>query len=90
MLLERGEVDSPHGRISLSILLFQDLCVIFFLVGLPLLGSSPQGFSIWTLVRAATIMTGLYLFARRLLQPLLLGEDFDILRAREFLHGHPL
>ncbi len=71
MLLERGEVDSPHGRISLSILLFQDLCVIFFLVGLPLLGNSPQGFSIWTLVRAATIMAGLYLFARRLLQPFL-------------------
>ncbi len=71
MLLERGEVDSPHGRISLSILLFQDLCVIFFLVGLPLLGNNPQGFSAWSLVRASAILAGLYLFSRHLLQPLL-------------------
>ena len=37
LLMERGEIDSPHGRLSLAILLFQDLCVILFLIGLPLL-----------------------------------------------------
>jgi CPA2 family monovalent cation:H+ antiporter-2 len=78
LLLERGEVDSAHGRIALGILLFQDLCVIFFLVGLPLLGSQPQAFSLWTVAHAIMILATLYLFARRLLTPLLRG----ILRTR--------
>jgi len=71
LLLENGEIDSAHGRIALGILLFQDLCVILFLVALPLLGSQPQSFSFWTLVHAGVIMGTLYLFARHLLTPLL-------------------
>ncbi|PLX89987.1 MAG: hypothetical protein C0614_01390 [Desulfuromonas sp.] len=71
LLLERGEVDSAHGRIALSILLFQDLCVILFIVGLPLLGTQAHAFSIWSLVRAGAILFGLYLFVRYLLKPLL-------------------
>lgn len=78
LLLERGEIDSAHGRVALGILLFQDLCVILFLVALPLLGSQSQGFSPWTLVHAGLIMAALYLFARHLLNPLLNG----ILRTR--------
>lgn len=78
LLLERGEVDSAHGRVALGILLFQDLCVILFLVALPLLGSQPQSFSFWTVVHAALIMGTLYLFSRHLLAPLLRG----ILRTR--------
>lgn len=78
LLLERGEIDSAHGRVALGILLFQDLCVILFLVALPLLGSQPHIFSIWTLVHAGLIMGTLYLFARHLLTPLLRG----ILRTR--------
>jgi CPA2 family monovalent cation:H+ antiporter-2 len=71
LLLENGEIDSAHGRIALGILLFQDLCVILFLVALPLLGSQPQSFSFWTVVHAGVIMGTLYLFARHLLTPLL-------------------
>jgi CPA2 family monovalent cation:H+ antiporter-2 len=78
LLLERGEVDSAHGRVALGILLFQDLSVILFLVALPLLGSQPQAFSPWTIGHAALIMGTLYLFARHLLNPLLQG----ILRTR--------
>ncbi|MCK4536216.1 MAG: cation:proton antiporter [Desulfuromonadales bacterium] len=78
LLLESGEVDSAHGRISLSILLFQDLCVIFFLVSLPLLGPRSHEFSAWTFVRAGLIMVGIYVFARHLLKPFLRG----ILRTR--------
>ena len=78
MLLERGEIDSAHGRVALGILLFQDLCVILFLVALPLLGSQPQSFSLWTVVHAGLIMGTLYLFARYLLTRLLRG----ILRTR--------
>jgi CPA2 family monovalent cation:H+ antiporter-2 len=78
LLLERGEIDSAHGRIALGILLFQDLCVILFLVALPLLGSRPQTFSAWTVAHAALIMGTLYVFVRHLLTPLLRG----ILRTR--------
>lgn len=70
LLLERGEIDSAHGRVALGILLFQDLCVILFLVALPLLGSRPHTFSAWTIVHAGLIMGALYLFARHLLAPL--------------------
>lgn len=78
LLLERGEIDSAHGRIALGILLFQDICVIFFLVALPLLGSEPQAFSLWTLAHASLIIATLFLFVRYLLKPLLRG----ILRTR--------
>ena len=78
LLLERGEIDSAHGRVALGILLFQDLGVILFLVALPLLGSQPQDFSLWTVVHAGLIMGTLYLFARYLLARMLRG----ILRAR--------
>ncbi len=78
LLLERGEIDSAHGRIALGILLFQDLCVIFFLVALPLLGSSPQTFSPWTVAHAGLIIGTLFVFVRYLLNPLMRG----ILRTR--------
>ena len=39
MLAERGEVDSVHGRIRLGIAIFQDLCAIPFMIGIPLLAA---------------------------------------------------
>ncbi len=39
MLADRGEVDSVHGRISLGIAIFQDLCAIPFMIGIPLLAA---------------------------------------------------
>ncbi len=78
LLLERGEIDSAHGRISLAILLFQDICVILFLVLLPLMGSQQGGVSIWAIAKSALILGGLFLFVRYLLKPLLRG----ILRTR--------
>jgi len=73
LLLERGEIDSAHGRIALGILLFQDLGVILFIVALPLLGSESDGFSLWAIGKSALILGGLYLFVRHLLKPLLRG-----------------
>ena len=78
MLLERGEIDSAHGRISLGILLFQDICVILFLVLLPLLGPGPASFSLWGVVHSTLILGTLYLFVRYLLKRLLQ----EILRTR--------
>ena len=46
LLSERGELDAPHGQLALSILLFQDLCIVPFLLAVPLLASEgPLGFA---------------------------------------------
>ena len=36
--VERNEVDSPHGRAGIAILLFQDISIVFMLLAVPLLG----------------------------------------------------
>ena len=40
LLSERGELDAPHGQITIAILLFQDLCIVPFLLAVPLLASA--------------------------------------------------
>ncbi len=40
---DRGELDTPHGRVALAILLFQDLAVVLLIVLVPLLGGSTAG-----------------------------------------------
>lgn len=50
---ERGETGSPHGRFLLSVLIFQDLAVVPFMLLLPLLGGesppSPGEIPVWLL-----------------------------------------
>jgi CPA2 family monovalent cation:H+ antiporter-2 len=36
--VDRNEVDSPHGRAAVGILLFQDISIVFMLLAIPLLG----------------------------------------------------
>lgn len=36
--VERNEVDAPHGRAAVGILLFQDISIVFMLLTVPLLG----------------------------------------------------
>ena len=44
LLSDRGEMDSPQGRISSGILIFQDLSVVAIVLLLPMLGGT-SGFS---------------------------------------------
>ncbi|MCD6526010.1 MAG: cation:proton antiporter [Desulfuromonas sp.] len=78
MLSERGEIDTLHGRMSLGILLAQDLAVVFFLVALPLLAGQDLTFSIKEIAKVALLLSGLLVFSRFLLQPIL----HSILKAR--------
>jgi CPA2 family monovalent cation:H+ antiporter-2 len=39
LLSERGAIDAPHGQVAVGILLFQDLCIVPFLLAVPLLAS---------------------------------------------------
>jgi CPA2 family monovalent cation:H+ antiporter-2 len=43
MLLERGELDSMHGRIMIAILIVQDLSVVLMMVGVPVFGAPLAG-----------------------------------------------
>jgi CPA2 family monovalent cation:H+ antiporter-2 len=64
MLVERGELGTPHGRDAMGILLFQDLAVVAFLILIPSLGLS-AGDTGWVLAGAlvkAAIALALILF----------------------------
>jgi CPA2 family monovalent cation:H+ antiporter-2 len=37
VLAQRDEVDTPHGQLSVGVLLFQDLCLVPFLLAIPIL-----------------------------------------------------
>lgn len=60
LLSERGATDSAQGRISLAILLAQDLCVILFLVALPLLSGQSGQLSLIGFVKAILLFGGLF------------------------------
>ncbi len=40
LLADKGELESPHGRISISILIFQDLAIVPFFILLPILAAT--------------------------------------------------
>ena len=66
-LLERGEIDSVHGRVSMGVLIFQDLCVILMIVVVPPLAQQEP---IWlalasALGKAAIILVVVMVLARR-------------------------
>ncbi len=66
MLLDRGEIDSIHGRVSLGILIFQDLCVVPMIVLVPILadkGSILIPLSV-ALGRAVLVIIAVILLAR--------------------------
>ena len=57
---DRGELDTPHGREVISILVFQDLCIVPLMLLLPLFSgeSGSAGLSVWTRVLASlAVMT---------------------------------
>ena len=42
-LADRGDLDAPHGRESMAILLFQDLAIVPLMLVVPLFGADPAG-----------------------------------------------
>jgi CPA2 family monovalent cation:H+ antiporter-2 len=74
LLTEQVELNTEHGRLGISILLFQDLAVIPLLVVIPLLaGSTEQGmFSLllWALLKAALVFAAIMAVGHWLLRPL--------------------
>lgn len=53
LLQERGESDAPHGKISLGILIFQDIAAVIMMLSIPLLAGEAHEFSEHVLISFA-------------------------------------
>lgn len=73
-LSERGEIDAPHGQLALGILIFQDLCIVPFLLAVPVLageaGRAPVDV-VLELGRAGLVLALFYVAARFVVPTLL-------------------
>jgi K+:H+ antiporter len=72
-LNDRGELEAPHGRLTLGILVFQDLCVVPMMLAIPILaGTGASGAQMGlTLLKAVGVLVGV-LVAARLVVPRML------------------
>ncbi|MFT6851062.1 MAG: CPA2 family monovalent cation:H+ antiporter-2 [Sphingobacteriales bacterium] len=73
-LAERGETDAPQGRMSLGILIFQDLMVVPLMLIIPLLaGKSGGGLNFLIVIGKAILVVGTVVIAGRFIIPKLLA-----------------
>ena len=72
MLVERVELNSPHGQNVMGVLLFQDLAVVPLMILIPALVSGHPGAARRlgvALLKAAVMLSALLFFGQRLLRP---------------------
>lgn len=75
LLMERAEINSPHGRTSVGILLFQDLCVVPFMLLVPILAGKGDSFHIIALAMLKSFgLLAVVLIAARWAVPFILHE----------------
>ena len=84
ILMERGETNTPHGRIMIAILLVQDLAVLPLMVILPALGQQDIGFisSLGVTLGKALLFLGAMTVIGFWVVPVLLGQTAGV-RSRE-------
>ena len=56
LLMDASEMDSPHGKTALGILIFQDLCVVPLMLFVPFLGGAGSGIADVAIVSAKAAM----------------------------------
>jgi len=81
ILMDRGEIDSPHGRFAVGTLLFQDLCVVPLMLITPLLSGKETfhfGAIFWVLGKVALTVILIVLLSRVLVPRFL----FEIVKIR--------
>lgn len=72
-LADREESTAPHGRLVIAVLIFQDLCIVPMMLILPMLsgeGGSALELGL-TLLKAAVVVVGILVLARRIVPGLL-------------------
>ncbi len=75
-LQERAEMEAPHGRVSLGILIFQDLLAVPMTLAVPLLAGRTFGFTnsiVFTVGKGALVLVLLVVLSRKLMPKLLLA-----------------
>ncbi|MCC6543762.1 MAG: cation:proton antiporter [Nitrospirae bacterium] len=83
ILLERSEIYSPHGRMSVGMLIFQDLCVVPFMLLIPVLaGNGGSSVDVLITMLTAALVVGIVLFASTWGVPRILHEVVST-RSRE-------
>lgn len=85
LLSSRGELDAPHGQLCVAILLFQDLCIVPFLLAVPML-ADPAPLAPLPIVIAFSLVAGavlLFFVAIRVVVPTLLQIIARLLPTRE-------
>lgn len=84
LLTDRGEFEAPHGRLALSILIFQDLAVVPMFIFLPILGGKSDTTFIEIVLQLvyAFAAVGLILILAKFLMPKILYQ-LARLRMRE-------
>jgi CPA2 family monovalent cation:H+ antiporter-2 len=73
-LTEQGELATRHGRLSISVLLFQDLATLPFLVAIPALAEAAGDLPLallWTFVKATLVLLLMLLAGRWLIRPII-------------------
>lgn len=75
MLFDRGETDSPHGRLSIGILIFQDLCVVPMMLLIPILsGAKGSPVELLWMVLKSILILFMVIFGARWLVPNILHQ----------------
>lgn len=72
ILVERAELNAPHGQLIMGVLLFQDLAVVLMLIIIPALASSANDLAytlLFALLKASLVLGALLLFGQRLMRP---------------------
>ncbi len=72
MLVERAEMNAPHGQQIIGVLLFQDLAVVPLLILIPALASAPGDLPLtlsFALLKAALVLVVLLVFGQRVMRP---------------------
>ena len=73
---DRQELDTPHGRVVVAVLLFQDLCVVPLMLLVPVLAEAGRGLSLQTFVNVAIglVAVGVLIGAGRVAIPWVLDR----------------
>jgi K+:H+ antiporter len=72
-LSARNQVDAPHGRLMVGILLFQDLCIVGLLMLVPILAGKTPFSAVPLVLLRTTLVIGAVAAVSRLVLPTLLG-----------------
>ncbi len=72
-LEQRGEIDAPHGRLTLGILIFQDMCVVPMMLMIPILGGEARSLGeIGLIIGKSVLLVGIVLLASKVAVPRIL------------------